>query len=240
MPSRPAPASSYRVGNQYAASCLIKVRVEGKQVHASTPWLGVDPYPAAAAIIGATGQLYRQVSADTAITVSFGHVEDVGRFNIIGQTVTLWGTIRCLDESAMGTVQENLRRLAEGQAAAYGVQATVEYKQDVPALTNTAEWFAALRPSIERVIGTERLREIPGGMGYDDMSVFVNAFGGGYFNFGVQDTTLANNTLAPVEGGRGLAMNHNPGFYADDVVLVDSLRIHAHVAYDHLIGEATV
>jgi hypothetical protein len=31
-------------------------------------------------------------------------------------------------------------------------------------------------------------------------------------------------------------MNHNPAFYADDDCLVDSVRIHAHVAIDHLTG----
>jgi len=42
--------------------------------------------------------------------------------------------------------------------------------------------------------------------------------------------------LGPVEGGRGLAMNHNPGFYVDQNVLLDSLRIHIQVACDHLAG----
>jgi hypothetical protein len=52
-----------------------------------------------------------------AVTVSIGHVDDVGRFNILGERVTPRGTIRCLDESDRGTVQGNLRRLAEHHAA---------------------------------------------------------------------------------------------------------------------------
>jgi len=60
--------------------------------------------PPAAEIITAAGQLYRQVPAYNPITVSIGHVEDVGRFNIVGQTVTLWGTIRCSLGSDMAVV----------------------------------------------------------------------------------------------------------------------------------------
>lgn len=232
----PRGVVGYRVGNQYAASCLVRIEIEGQQVHGSTPWFGIDPYPVAAAIITDSGQLYRQIPATSPVTVSFGHVEDVGRFNIIGQRVTLWGTIRCLDESVMGLVQANLRRLAEHHAAAFGARATVEYRQDVPPVTNTADWIAAIRPTLDRVVGHERVVEIPGALGYDDMSVFVRAFGGAYLNYGTQDTRFAGDSLEPIEGGRGLAMNHHPAFYVDEDALLDSLRIHAHVAYDHLLA----
>jgi hypothetical protein len=40
----------------------------------------------------------------------------------------------------------------------------------------------------------------------------------------------------PTPGGRGLAVNHNPGFYVDDDTLATGVRLHAHVAYDHLTG----
>ena len=222
------------VGNQYAASCMIKVAIEGKQVHGSTPWMGIDPYPVAAEIISGSAQLYRQVPANDAITVSFGHVDDVGRFNIIGQTVTFWGTIRCLDGADMTAVQDNLRRLAENIAAAYGASATVEYLQDVPPVNNTAEWVNRIRPVIDDVIGRERVVDVPGALGYDDVSVFVRDFGGAYFTYGVQDAQVSAKGLTPTPGGRGLASNHSPDFYADDDSLLDYLRIFVHVAYAHL------
>ena len=71
---------AYRAGNQFAASCLVRVVVRGVQAHGSQPWTGVDPMPAAAAIITGAAQLYRQVPAWNPVTVSFGHVHDVGRF----------------------------------------------------------------------------------------------------------------------------------------------------------------
>jgi amidohydrolase len=235
----PKGVVGYRIGNQYAASCLVRIVITGRQVHGASPWFGVDPMPPAAEIISAAGQLYRQVPATSAVTVSIGHVEDVGRFNIIGERVTLWGTVRCLDQSDMVTMQDNLRRLAEHHAAAYGATAVVDYLQYVPPVTNARAWIDALRPTLERVVGAERLVEVPGTLGYDDVSVFTNAFGGAYLNFGTQDTRFVGQSLAPVEGGRGLAMNHSPGFYVDEDALLDSLRIHVHVAYDHLAGHAT-
>jgi metal-dependent amidase/aminoacylase/carboxypeptidase family protein len=215
--------------------------VGGQQVHGSMPWLGRDPMPAAAGIIGGIGQLYRQVAAWDPVTVSIGHVADEGRFNIIGASVTLWGTIRCLVDADMADVQARLRRLAEGHAAAYGCSAEVEYLQPVPAVVNTPAWMEATLPTLRRVAGDANVIEAPPDLGYDDVSVFVARFGGVYLTYGVQDTRVAEGPrLVPVEGGRGMVPNHHPAFYADDDSLIGGVRVHAHVAVDHLGGAITL
>ena len=227
----------YRPGNQFGASSLIKITVTGVQVHGSTPWAGIDTMPAVGAILTGIGQLYRQISAFDPITVSIGHVQDVGRFNIIGQTTTLWGTIRCAVESDMAEVQKRLENLAEHSAQAYNCTATVEYLQNVPAVHNEPPWVQASLPTFERVVGADRVVQTQATLGYDDVSEFVNRYGGLYVILGVQDTELdADNNPRPAAGGRGMAMNHNPHFYADDDTLVTGVRLHCHVAYDHLAG----
>lgn len=215
----------------------VKITIGGQQVHGSTPWLGIDPMPAAGAIITGVGQLYRQVSAFDPITVTIGHVEDVGRFNIIGQTVTLWGTVRCAIQADMADVQKRLGTLAEHTAQAYNTTATVDFLQDVPAVDNPAEWIEAGLPTFRRVAGAEKVVQCVPTLGYDDVSEFVGRYGGMYVTLGVQDAELGPNGLPfPSPGGRGLAMNHNPHFYADDSTLVTGVRLHAHIAYDHLSG----
>ncbi|MFI9401397.1 M20 family metallopeptidase [Nocardia sp. NPDC052316] len=227
----------YRVGNQFGASCLVRIIITGQQVHGSTPWLGIDPMPAVGAVLTGIGQLYRQVNAFEPITVSIGHIEDVGRFNIIGRTVTLWGTIRCAVEADMAEVQRRLGTLAEHTAQAFHTTATVDFLQDVPAVHNRKEWIDAALPTFCRVAGVDRVVQTPATLGYDDVSEFVNEYGGLYVTLGVQDAELADNGMpVPAPGGRGLFMNHSPHFYADDETLVTGVRLHAHVAIDHLTG----
>ncbi|PVZ60198.1 M20 metallopeptidase family protein [Arthrobacter sp. H-02-3] len=235
----PAGVVGYRAGISYAASCVVRVTVTGRQVHGSTPWMGIDPMPAAAGIIGGVGELYRQVPAQHATSVSIGHVQDVGRFNIIGQTVTLFGTIRCTIDADMAAVQQGMRRLAMHQAEAFGCTADVEFLQSVPGVINQREWIDAILPALGRIVGRERIVEVPVTLGYDDVSEFVNAYGGAYLSYGVQDTRIDGDQLRPVEGGRGLFPNHSPGFYADDDCLVDAVRVHAGLAVGHLAGEIT-
>ncbi len=193
--------------------------------------------PPAAAIITGIGQLYRQVDANHPVTVSIGHLEDIGRFNIIGEHVTLWGTVRCAVESDMAEVQQRLARLAEHTAQAYGCTATVEHLQDVPAVNNRQEWLDAALPTLRRVVGDERVVETGGALGYDDVSEFVNAYGGLYLMLGAQDSEFdAAGNIVPAPGGRGVVPNHNPHFYLDDDTLPTGVRLHAHLAVDHLAG----
>jgi amidohydrolase len=228
----------YRVGNQFGASCLVKIVLSGQQVHGSTPWMGIDPMPAAGAILTGVGQLYRQVSAFDPVTVTIGHVEDVGRFNVIGETVTLWGTIRCSLEADMSEMRTRLSVLAEHTAQAYNCKAEIEFLQDVPAVHNSAAWIEAALPTFRRVAGADRVVTSLPTLGYDDVSEFINKYGGLYVTLGVQDSRLDESTGMPVPtpDGRGIYMNHNPHFYADDNTLVTGVRLHAHVAYDHLTG----
>jgi amidohydrolase len=228
----------YRVGNQFGASCLVKIVLTGQQVHGSTPWMGIDPMPAAGAILTGVGQLYRQVSAFDPVTVTIGHVEDVGRFNVIGETVTLWGTIRCSLESDMSEMRTRLAGLADHTAQAYNCTAEIEFLQDVPAVHNSAEWIEAALPTFRRVAGADRVVPSLPTLGYDDVSEFINKYGGLYVTLGVQDSQLDGSAEMPVPipGGRGMYMNHNPHFYADDNTLVTGVRLHSHVAYDHLTG----
>lgn len=234
----PAPKGvvGYSVGTTYSASVLLKITITGKQVHGSTPWGGIDPMPVAAEIISATGQIYRQVPATDPMTISIGHVEDQGRFNIIGGQVTLWGTIRAVHQRTMDDVRKRITRTAEHIANAYGASAETVFLQSVPSLDNTPAWLDAGLPTLRRVAGESNVIEIPPQLGYDDVSVFVKKYGGLYPILGVQDVEIVDGQVRAQEGGRGLVVNHNPAFYADDATLTTGVRLLAHVAVDHLAG----
>ncbi|WP_415950128.1 hypothetical protein [Streptomyces sp. KLOTTS4A1] len=98
-------------------------------------------------------------------------------------------------------------------------------------------WVAAGLPTFRRVVGDDRVVESSATLGDDDVSEFVNKYGGLYVMLGAPDAALnADGVPVPVEGGRGMVANHNPHFYLDDDTLVTGVRLHAHVAVDHLAG----
>lgn len=235
----PPGVVGYRAGVQFAASSRVAVTFAGTQAHAAMPWLARDPLLAAAGFITAAASVTRTIEPTYPATVTFGHVEDIGRYNVIGDKVTVHGTLRCHDEGTLADLKAALSAAAEGHATAQGCAVDVRFLQDVPALVNERTWIDAALPTLRRSTPHSLVFEVPPTMGYDDVAVFVREFGGTYLLFGVQDTQLAADPTPKLEaspGGRGMFANHHPGFYADEAALVDSLRIHCHVAIDHLTG----
>lgn len=160
-----------RVGSNFAASRMIRIVIQGKQVHGSAPWLGIDPMVPAANIITALPAIYRQMPPSSQFTISIGHVVDQGRFNIIGDKVTLYGTVRSLENGDMEDICRRISRTVEGIAEAHGCTSTCEFLQPVPAIVNTEAWTKAIWPTLERVVeGKGRVIETEPRMGYDDVS----------------------------------------------------------------------
>lgn len=237
----PIGTIGYRSGVQFAASTRVEIAIRGRQTHAAMPWLGRDPLLPAAGVIQGAAQLTRRVSALHPAVVTIGHLRDRGRFNIIGDQVTLEGTIRCVDDRDMASLVEAITNLAVGQAHSYGCTAEVRFDQEVPALVNRPEWLEASLPTLRRVVGPDRLLPVSATLGYDDMSAFIRRFGGLYLLCGAQDTrpvvdASGNVDFEPLPGGRGMVPNHHPAFYADDSALRLCTSVHVHIALDHLAG----
>lgn len=239
--SGPKGLIAYTRGTQHAASERVSVEFTGNGVHGSTPWMGADPMPAAGAFLSGYQQIYRNLEASQVYAITFGHLVDTGRFNVVPETVRIEGTVRALEDAVMDEINEWIERLAKGFAAAYRVEANVEFSQYIPPVINTEEWVEAIRPSLLKVAGNEeKVIEVPSSLGYDDVSEFTQAYGGIYALLGVQDVIIKDGQPVPEEGGRGLAPNHNPKFYADDDAILEGVKLHVQVTLDHLSGKCVV
>lgn len=236
--SSPFPVNTlyYTKGDTLAASELFKITVKGVGVHGSTPWMGKDPLTVAAEIILALGQIYRQIPATEPITISVGKVDDTGRFNVIGDEIVLWGTVRCIHQNIIKDVNDRLVRISKHVAQAHGLKAKVSFDQTVPAVFNTEEWLNRFLPSMERIFGHENMHSGPPMMAYDDHAFFQQACGGVYLFLGCQDTKWTENGLESIDPKQSIPFNHNPHYYVKDEALKTGVRMHATVAMDFLNG----
>ncbi|WKD56982.1 N-acyl-L-amino acid amidohydrolase [Corynebacterium capitovis DSM 44611] len=235
----PVGSISYTRGIQNAASETVKITVVGEQVHGSTPWQGIDPMPAVGDILSDIGQIYRQIDVQERFSITLGHIVDQGRFNIVGNQVEIWGTVRTLSTAVLEDVNARIERYVTNIAAAHGCEGSVEFLDEIPPVVNAPEWIDAIIPTYDRVAGDNPVAEIPAGMGYDDVSEFISRFGGVYALLGGQDVVLTEDggIEKSNEDSRGLVPNHSPKFYVNDEALEYGVRLHAHVAVDHLLGD---
>ena len=220
-----------------ASSDYLSIKIKGAGVHGSTPWDGKDPMPVAAEIISALAQVYRQVPATDAMTISIGKVVDEGRFNTIGDDIELIGTIRIIQDEIIDDVHKRVTRIAKHIAEAHGLTATTEFKQHVPALNNDPKWLDRILPTVRRVMGDDKVIQGPANLAYDDASEFVNPIGGAYLLLGGQDVEVVDGGFQPKKDGRGFWFNHSPHFYWNDPNLINGVKLHSHVAYDFLTGK---
>ncbi len=232
----PSNTLGYCKGETMAASELLKIEIQGMGVHGSTPWMGKDPMTVAAEIIMALGQIYRQIPATEAMTISIGKIDDMGRFNIIGDSLVLWGTVRCIHEQMMADVNQRIQRITTHVAQAHGLTAEASFDQQVPAIYNEPAWLDRFLPTMEAVFGHDKMRVVPPQLAYDDHSCFQLACGGVYLFLGGQDTQWTDKGLEPLDADQPIPFNHNPHYYVNDEVLKTGVRMHANVVMDFLNG----
>jgi len=229
----------FATGVQNGTSEVITIDIEGKQTHGSMPFMGLDPLPVLAAINDGFAQIYRQIDTNLAMTISIGKIDTVGRSNIIGQRIVATGTVRAINDDVMEDINMRLKRVVENAAEMHGLTATLEIDQHVPAVVNKPEWVERFKGTAERVVGKDKTFTMRPTMGYDDVSVFMNAAGGGiYFILGGQNTKFdEQGTLVAAKAGGGPIPNHNPAYYVEDSVLKTGVRLEAYSALDYLHGE---
>jgi amidohydrolase len=217
----------YRAGPAMAAADQFSIRIEGRQTHGSMPWTGVDPFvPAAQLVLGLQTVASRQIDVSRVpAVISVGSIQGGIRNNIIPDDVTLVGTIRTFDEAMRADIHARVGHTAEHIAAASGATAHVHIERGYPVTRNDPALVAASLPSLERVVGTERLFEAPLLMGAEDFSLFANEVPGFYFFLGATPESV-DASAAP--------MNHSPYFDVDESTLRVGVEALATLAVDFL------
>jgi amidohydrolase len=225
----PTGMLGYRAGGILASSQTLRIVVHGTQTHGAMPWNGVDPIVTASQIVlGLQTIVSRQVDLTTApAVVTIGMIQGGMRHNIIPDSVVLVGTVRTLDPGMKVEVEGRIRRIAEGIAASAGARAEVDLAPGVPVTYNDPELTRRMVPTLERVAGRERVREMSAGTAAEDFSFFQQEIPGLYFTLGVIPDSIPLAEAAPV---------HSPYFFADEAALPVGVRAMANLVLDFLGG----
>jgi amidohydrolase len=223
----PLNVIGYRPGPTMASADNLKITVKGSQTHGAMPWAGVDPIVTAAQVVmGLQTIVSRQVDLTReAAVVTIGTIHGGLRENIIPDSVEMRGTIRTFDEEMRDDVHERVTYLAEAIARSARAGCTVCIKKNYPVTVNDPELTEAMRPTLARVAGPNRLALVPKVTGSEDFSFFQRVVPGLFIFLGVTPETVDVGKAAP---------NHSPRFFADERHLVTGVRALAHLACDFL------
>ena len=216
---------AYSSGPAFAAATRWEATVKGRQAHGSTPHLGVDPIVTAAGIVTALQTIRSRVLSplsENVITV--GIFRSGERHNIIPESAQLGGTIRTFDDATLETIETRMREIFEGHTKAAHATYELTFDTGHPMTVNDPALTARLVPSLERLLGKDKVRLAPPITGAEDFSYFSQVVPGFYFRLGV------------VPEGKTSGGHHTPTFYAADESVPIAMRLMATLVVDYLNG----
>lgn len=153
-PGMPAGKFGVRVGPMMASLTNFEIEVTGKGCHAAMPHSGRDALLAANHMVAALQTVITRSKdpVDTAVlSVTQFHAGDA--MNVIPDSATFAGTIRCFSEPALDQMETEFNRIVNGVALSFDCSVKVVIKRLYPATTNhyapTQRAIEAMRKIVE-------------------------------------------------------------------------------------------
>ena len=227
--SLPRGRIATRPGPILAAGDLISIDITGRGGHASMPHLAADPIPVACEIVMALQSLVtRRIDAFDPVVITITRIQAGSAGNVIPPTANLLGTIRSVSERARETAHEGVRRVAEGIAAAHGVDAKVHVVPGYPVTVNHADFAAFARGVAAEVVGEGAIIDMRAPiMGAEDFSYVLQRVPGAIVFLGARPPEGPSEPL------------HSSRMRIDEEAMATGIALHAAVALRWLAQNAT-
>lgn len=215
-PTLRAGTIGVRSGAMTASCDDFDVRIEGRGGHAGYPHNAVDTIPIAAEVVGALQTIVsREIDPLGSVVIAIGRIDGGYRRNVIADSTTLSGTIRCLDETVRASIPERVERIVGGICAAHGARHELSFEFGYPSVRNdaalTSKVMAIARgvPQIDAVIELDAPT-----MGAEDFAYFADAVPGCMIRLG----------CASPDDPRPASL-HSPEFHLDERALAAGVAL---------------
>ena len=211
----PAGTLGIKEGPVMAAPDRFLIRLKGRGAHGAQPHNGVDPIPAAAALVLSLQTLVsRRMDPFHAAVVSVTRLMAGNTWNVIPETAELEGTVRTLDPGDRAKLRSWICDMAAQTAAAQGCQAEVEWEEGSAAVINDAALCEEARKLALRMgFAVDRQEDT---MGAEDFSEYLALCPGAFIRVGT---------------GGGVAAHHS-GFTVDEAALAPAAEFFARLAME--------
>jgi amidohydrolase len=191
-PHLPAGTIGTKAGTYMASADEVYITVKGKGGHAAMPHLCVDPIMIAAQLLSSLQNIITRNRNPIDLTVlTFGKISGGTKGNIIPDTVTLDGTLRCMNEPWRAKCHGLIATQTKQFCQALGGDADVKILVGYPCVHNDEALTAKVNNILENIIGVDKIETLPLRMTADDFSFYTHHIPGCYIRIG---TTNADGT----------------------------------------------
>jgi hippurate hydrolase len=205
-----------------SSSSKLKVTVQGRGGHGSSPHLGRDPIAAAAEMITSLQTMVtRRFDIFDPVVITVGAISAGIASNVIPDTAEFQSTVRTFSAATGDAVGPLATAVCQGIALAHGLEVDVEYIREYPATVNDPFHAGFVADVVAEVFGPDQFlpMEFPE-PGSEDFSRVLQAVPGSYMMLGA--SVADDFATAP--------SNHSPLARFDDQVMTRGALLHAELA----------
>jgi hippurate hydrolase len=120
-----------------ASADEVTIRVIGRGGHGASPHLTVDPVVVCASIVMALQSIVaRNIDPQHPAVVTVGAIHSGTASNVVPPHADLLLSVRALSPEVRALLEKRIGDIVQGQVAAYGAHAEIDYRRDYPVLVN--------------------------------------------------------------------------------------------------------
>ena len=164
------------------------ITLSGTGGHGARPHETVDPLVVGSLLVSEFQTIItRTLDPMHAAVLSVGQFHAGTAPNIIANVATMEGTLRAQHPTAQTKLQDGVRRLAEGIAAAHGVKVDIKIVEGTPPIFNEGVPLKIAQFAAEGVVGEAQVRPMSSGnMGGEDFGFYVEQVPGCFIRYGAK------------------------------------------------------
>jgi amidohydrolase len=213
-----------------ASSDAFQIQIKGKSAHGARPQEGIDSIVLASeVVIGLQSIISREIDPTDPAVLTIGKIEGGTRSNIIADRVILEGTVRTLSEANRKKIPRLIENLVKGLTQSSGASYVLNYEPSLPSVYNHPELGKNMLPTLIRLFGEDRVKQLSPQMVSEDFSYFAQKIPGFYFFLGVK--TPGPQPAAPL---------HNPAFNPDERSIALGIKAMCHLLLDCLAQQSSL
>lgn len=214
----PTGTVGFQSGVIMASADEVHIKIIGKGGHGAIPHEVNDTVLAASQTIISMQQIVsRRSNPFKPCVLSFGKFIADGATNVIPNTVTLAGTLRCMDEEERHKLKPIIRDIAIHTAKAYGCECEIEVYDGYPCVYNDEPTTNMMKTFASEYLGRENVKGLPQRMTAEDFGFFSQLYPSTFYRFGIKGKNEST----------GL---HTPTFLIDEDALLASVGTMAYLA----------
>lgn len=222
-PGIPQGSLQANSGAMMASQDMFDIVLQGKGCHAAMPHNGLDTVIVASQLVAGLQTLVsRRLSPFTPAVLSVTAIDAGTAYNVIPDTATLRGTVRCLDSATRIRVEELIREMVSSLPQAFGLSGTLDYRRGYPVTLNDPQAAQRVRNFAEDLLGKANvLWEGDPSMATEDFAYMLQSCPGAYFWLG---TDRKDSEVVPL---------HNPRYDFNDELVAIGIRLFVSLVASH-------